>query len=195
MPVAIFCTIVVAFVFIRMSLSYTDRRAERCYATDRTPAASIRSFRHLSKGLFVANMVIAITSYWLDSPLLLQAITVTASMKTSGAILVLLGYIGLSQTFKNLGEHYSPMFDAFLPKAIVMTGVYRYIRHPVYLFNLFVSFGLAISSGSLLVLVSALIGFGFILRSIHIEEHYLQASFPEYSVYMQRSWRLVPFFY
>jgi len=68
-------------------------------------------------------------------------------LQLSGALLVLTGYILLQQSFKTLGNNYSPLFDAYLPEQLVTTGHYQQIRHPVYLYNLFVSFGLALSSG------------------------------------------------
>ena len=140
-------------------------------------------------------MLITLLSYWIESRYLLPIFHDSSFLKVTGALLVLAGYIGLAYAFKLLGEHYSPLFDAYLPASLVRTGVYRHIRHPIYLFNLFVSFGLTISSGSALVLVSATIGLLFVLRAIAMEEACLKAHFPEYADYMERSWRLLPLLY
>lgn len=195
MLTALFCTVVVGFVFLRMSISYTRRRTDRRYAEGKNAAPSIRSFRHLSKLLFTVSMVLTLASYWIDGRYLLPLFSESPWLKTGGAMLVLSGYLGLSHAFRLLGEHYSPMFDAFLPDSLVQTGLYRLVRHPVYLFNLFVSFGLAISSASGIVLISATIGLLFVLRAISMEEAYLERHFPDYADYMKRSWRLVPYVY
>lgn len=178
-----------------MSLSYTQKRANKRYAEGKSAAPSIRSFRNLSKLLFVVSMTLTLMGYWIESTLFLPLLDTSSMLKITGVMLVLAGYIGLTHAFNLLGEHYSPLFDAFLPESLVMTGIYRHIRHPVYLFNLFVSFGLAVSSVSAVVLACALVGLLFVLKAIAMEEKYLIAHFPEYSDYMKQSWRLLPLLY
>ena len=103
--------------------------------------------------------------------------------------------MNLNRAFNNLGDNYSPLFDAHLPSSLITTGAYRFIRHPVYLFNLFVSFGLAVASGSGIVAINAIIGLFFILKTISIEETYLKSHFENYLAYSKTSWRLLPFIY
>ena len=56
----------------------------------------------------------------------------------------------MSVSFQRLADNYSPLFDAYKPFNLVNTGVYATIRHPIYAFNLCVSFGLALSSGEII---------------------------------------------
>ena len=198
MLITLLCSLIVGTVFIIMSFSYTHKRADRKFATNKQSAPSISSFRNLSKVLFVSSMLLTLLSYWSDSTWLLQAKTIPPLqniMQLFGASMVLLGYLKLRKSFADLGDNYSPLFDACLPFKLITTGNYAKVRHPIYLYNLFVSFGLAVSSMSVLVLINALIGLGFILKTIQIEEHYLSHNFPEYDRYKQRSWRLIPYVY
>ncbi len=188
------CTAIVSVVFIGMSFGYTQKRAGRKYAEGRTPAPSIRSFKFLSKVLFLFSMMLTLLSYWISSPLLWRLYE-SSWLQILGALLVLIGYVLLRSVLKVLGSNYSPLFDAFLPKQIITTGHYQNIRHPIYLYNLFVSFGLALSSGLLWVLISTLIGFTFVMRAISIEEKYLQSHFPAYTSYMNKSWKILPCIY
>jgi len=85
------------------------------------------------------------------------------------------------------------MFDAYMPFELVRSGIYSYIRHPIYTFNLCVSFGLALSSGIILVAIAASIGFAFVLRSTFLEEEYLSIEYEEYTAYRAKTWRFIPF--
>jgi len=187
-------TVIIFFVFAKMSFSYTQKRANKHYAKDKKPAPSIPVFNAISKIMFVTSMLLTVTSYWFTSTLYLTLYQ-HPIIQFIAVLLVLFGYLNLNNAFNKLGNNYSPSFDAYLPSKLITTGSYRVIRHPIYLFNLFVSFGLAVSSGSALVFVIAIVGLLFIIRIITIEEESLRKHFIDYQTYSKKSWRLVPFFY
>ena len=139
-------------------------------------------------------MVLTLLGFWFESPLFLTLYENTA-MQIAGSLFVLVGFINLQLTFNHLGRHYSPSFDDYIPSELVTYGHYRFIRHPIYLFNLFVSFGLAAASGSTFVMANAAIGLFFILKIITMEEACLRLHFPNYQVYAKETWRLLPFCY
>jgi len=142
--------------------------------------------------MFISSMILTLSGFWVDAWFLVTLYE-NAGMQLGGSLLVLFGFVNLKTAFRHLGRNYSPSFDAYLPSELVTSGPYRFIRHPVYLFNLCVSFGLAIASGSLLVMFNALVGLLFVLKIIAIEEASLRQHFPGYAVYTQNSWRLIPF--
>ena len=191
---AIVSTVIVCFVFLGMSIGYTQKRAQKRYAAGKEKAPSITIFTTLSKILFVSGMLLTLVSYWLDIPRFLLFHDSNTS-RIIGVLFVLSGYIGLQYAFVKLDKNYSPLFDAYKPFSLTTSGIYRHIRHPIYLFNLFVSFGLALSSGVYLVLLTALIGFGFVLKAALIEEKYLKQQFSEYDAYCLRTWRLIPYIF
>ena len=190
--IAVIATIIVCFVFIKMSVGYTQKRAQQRYAENKQKAPSIHGFTHLSKILFVSAMLLTTVSYWWDFPPTLLFHD-SALLRLSGALWVLCGYIGLNHAFAALGNNYSPLFDAYRPFDLTKDGAYRYIRHPIYLFNLFVSFGLALSSGLIVVVFIALIGAVFVIKALLMEERYLKVQFAEYDAYCVGTWRLIPF--
>ena len=194
LAVAVIGTLVVSFVLFRMSFSYTKKRAHRRYADGKQQVPSVSSFKILSKVLFMTSMLLTLSSFWVSSNLLLTLHN-QPSIQLIGIALILFGYINLSRAFNHLGDNYSPLFDAHSPSSLITTGAYRYIRHPIYLFNLCVSFGLAIASGSGIVAMNATIGLFFILKTISIEEDYLTDHFKDYHAYSKSSWRLIPFLY
>lgn len=191
--ITVICTFLVTSVFLKMSFSYTQKRANNKFAKGKQAAPSLTSFRTLSKVLFVSSMLLTLVSYWLSFPWLLSI--ENSFLQLFGVAMILFGYINLDRAFSNLGHNYSPLFDAYIPFELITSGSYQHIRHPIYLYNLLISFGLAVSSSSLLVLINAVIGLFFVLKAIQIEELYLAKHFPYYKSYSRNSWRLIPYLY
>ncbi len=181
-------------MLLKMSLSYTKKRANRAYTKKKQPAPSVPFFKHLSKILFVSSMLLTLLSFWIKPDFLLSFHN-NLLLQSLGTLIVLIGFLLLQKSFSQLGENYSPLFDAHKPFTITTHGIYKLIRHPIYLFNLFVSFGLAVASGSFIVLTNASIGLGFVLYAIHLEEKHLTGAFPEYQEYKKGTWRFFPFIF
>ena len=158
--------------FVKMISRYGKLRKGRVYSQEKDKAPDLSSFKTLSKVLFLFSMLFTVSTYWF---------TFSKGQwhqdffySVIGLLIVVLGVWNLAQAFKDLGNNYSPLFDAFYPKEIISSGAYEKIRHPIYAYNLYVSFGLALSSGSYWVLASACIGASFVIRSMFLEEAYLR---------------------
>lgn len=82
-----------------------------------------------------------------------------------------------------------PKDDGKLSKS----GLYRYVRHPMYTSVLLFALGLALKSGNAIkyILVAALYLL-FYLKSAY-EEKYLLMKYPEYSEYSAKIPRFIPF--
>jgi protein-S-isoprenylcysteine O-methyltransferase Ste14 len=77
---------------------------------------------------------------------------------------------------------------------LVETGLYRYIRHPGYLGQLLIFFGIALSLSNwvsvLLMLLPVICGYWYRIR---VEERFMQEQMGEtYRAYQQRTARLFP---
>jgi protein-S-isoprenylcysteine O-methyltransferase Ste14 len=186
------CTLVVVYTFLSMTFGYGSLRKGKRYGLNREKAPSLTFFNLVSKVLFIFGCLMSICSFWSESSLLVKIHSIK-ELTAIGLFFVIVGRWNLKRSFKSIGRNYSPLFDAYLPHEIVTTGSYQTIRHPIYLYNLFVSFGLAFASGSLLVFVSASFGLAVILKTIHIEEDYLSARFPEtFNLYKKNTWKMIP---
>jgi protein-S-isoprenylcysteine O-methyltransferase Ste14 len=84
------------------------------------------------------------------------------------------------------------------PKAhghLVTSGPYRWVRHPMYGSVLLLAAG---ASAWLLNLTGAVLWLallGVLIAKAHLEELWLVQRYPEYALYRQRTWRLVPWIY
>lgn len=96
---------------------------------------------------------------------------------------------------RDMGEALSPFTEPRQGAALVTRGIYRVLRHPMYLSQGLVAFGAPLTLGSRRTLalstLAALVLFVRVLR----EEEALARTFPEYSRYAARTKRLVPFLY
>ena len=77
-------------------------------------------------------------------------------------------------------------------RALITTGPYRRIRHPLYAAEGVASIGLMLQFVEPWSAAITLSGFGCQILRMHYEEQVLGAAFPEYSPYKARTDRLVP---
>jgi protein-S-isoprenylcysteine O-methyltransferase Ste14 len=79
---------------------------------------------------------------------------------------------------------------------VVTNGLYRHIRHPLYLGEIIRNAGFALAMSSLYGLIPIIMGNALLLFRIHIEERMLVEEFgAEYKEYISRTKKLVPYVY
>jgi protein-S-isoprenylcysteine O-methyltransferase Ste14 len=79
--------------------------------------------------------------------------------------------------------------------ALVVTGPYRIVRHPMYAGAILMAFGWAIVSRGWLTFGYAAILFAFFDLKTRREERWLCEKFPGYAGYRERVRKLIPFIY
>src|ERR1700704_2288333 len=77
-------------------------------------------------------------------------------------------------------------------RALILTGPYRRIRHPLYAAEGIASIGLMLQFAEPWSAAITLIGFACQILRMHYEEQVLGATFAEYAPYKARTYRLVP---
>lgn len=79
-------------------------------------------------------------------------------------------------------------------QAVVSTGPYAYVRHPMYAAALFYLIGTALLLGSFYGLLAALLLVGLIAIRAVLEERTLVAELPGYEAYLRKvRYRLIPY--
>jgi protein-S-isoprenylcysteine O-methyltransferase Ste14 len=107
-------------------------------------------------------------------------------------LLLLVGSTTAILVVVDLGRSLSIMPEA---RKLVTSGLYRRIRHPLYLAEEIAIIGFYLQFRSWLTLPILLIHFYFQIRRMDWEEGILSTAFPEYAGYKQRTYRLLPRLY
>jgi len=112
-----------------------------------------------------------------------QIIQVTPFSYFVGFLIIIIAFIILLVAIKDLGRNLSPFPRPINNSNLVTSGIYRYMRHPMYYSLIFISFGIFITKLSIYYLF-LLISLGLIIKfKISLEEQYLNNKFKNYLLY------------
>lgn len=114
------------------------------------------------------------------------------SQEVISTALTLIGSVGAVVALKQLGRSFSLMAET---RQLVTSGLYRSIRHPLYLAEEIAIAGVVMQFASVWTVLLFAVQIAFQLRRMHNEELVLAESFPEYVVYRQTTARLIPGIY
>ena len=120
-----------------------------------------------------------------EEPTPLKIIGITLYL--SGLVTAVIGRLHLGKNWVDLEDY------RVLPgQSLVEYGIYRYIRHPIYMGDVLLLLGLELSLNSWLVLGVPILFF-IVLRQTSIEEALLSRSLPGYDAYCAKTKRFIPF--
>jgi protein-S-isoprenylcysteine O-methyltransferase len=153
---------------------------------------SVHSFKNLYRLLQIVSYPLFYASFFTDSLLVLKLYSPSPAVQIIGVVIAFIGQLIFVDAKLKLGENFSPCHDAYIPAFIVMKGIYRYIRHPLYLSNLLMLSGAFIASASLPLLLCIIIIIPYYAKSIRLEEENILAYFPLYQEYRQKTGMLLP---
>ena len=183
--------IVLLFVFIISSISLYLYDNDNSYNKKPKNKFSLSIFKIISKLIHVTTIIIVCDSILIDNFLGLEFHDN-----------LLFTYIGISistiaisffiSSKITLGKNYSPCYDQRKPKNITSSGLYKYVRHPIYSSNILLLIGTFMISGSYLMLVNIFILSFFYTISAYREEKYLITNFNYYNGYSKKTGMFLP---
>jgi protein-S-isoprenylcysteine O-methyltransferase Ste14 len=159
-------------------------RAPRHLVANAADLAMVR--RH--HAAFYALLLAAPLEWWLRG-------RPSALAQIAGAGLTFAGIFGYRSAGRGLGDQLSPLVAPCEPAALVERGPYRRIRHPMYLAELAIAFGVPILLGAEATLAVSALFTVLVLHRIEVEERLLTARLPGYPAYAARTSRLIPHVY
>ncbi len=110
----------------------------------------------------------------------------------SGVALALAGIAIRVVCHFQLGARFSPYVELADEHHLMQTGLYRHLRHPMYLGTLLIAAGLPLLMGSVWAAGCAVLVVVGLLVRISKEEQLLRQHLPGYNEYAIRTWRLIP---
>ena len=112
-----------------------------------------------------------------------QIIQVSNLSYLVGFFIIIMAFIILLISIKDLGRNLSPFPRPIKNSNLVTTGIYRFTRHPMYYSLIFISIGVFIIKLSIYYLFLT-ISLAFIIKfKIALEEKYLMNKFKNYLLY------------
>lgn len=119
-----------------------------------------------------------------------------ATLSPVGLVLVGVGLVFLLVSPLTLRGNYSSTLVIRKDHELVVSGIYRVVRHPIYLGAILVTLGMPISTASWIALPPMLLLIPLVVYRMGVEERLLLEEFgDDYRAYMERTKRLVPFLY
>ena len=109
-----------------------------------------------------------------------------------GLLLGILGFVILAWGKAQLGQHFSPCYKARVPTGLVDTGLYGWVRHPLYSAAMLGLLGVCLFTSSLVLIATAIIVVFTMRRCAMAEEEALSGTFPAYKAYMHSTGRFFP---
>jgi|SRR5688572_14139974 len=107
-------------------------------------------------------------------------------------IIVIIGIVVVAVAMIQLGPGLTPMPVPKSTGRLVTSGVYRFVRHPLYSGLLLILAGITLYSMNIpRAIVTGLLFFLFHFKSKY-EEQLLLQRYPDYENYQKRTWRFLP---
>lgn len=107
-------------------------------------------------------------------------------------VLIILGVIVALAAGRRLGRSLTPLPIPRAEGQLVTTGVFRYIRHPIYSGLLVIGAGLTVWGGSWVHILALGLLWLVLNTKAHFEEKLLSERYPDYSAYRAVTGRFVP---
>jgi len=141
-------------------------------------------------GILSIPMLLWFLTPWID----FAHVPLLEPLRWAGALLMALGVWFFARTHAALAQNWAPLLEVREGNALVTTGPYRLIRHPMYSAALLIAIGTCVLSANWLVAAGTLLGPLVVLAGrLRDEEQMMVDAFgDEYREYMQRTGRLLP---
>ena len=126
--------------------------------------------------------------------LTISLISPSVLLSVASVILVIVGLVIALVARRTLAGNWSKDVDVKVDHELITTGIYRYVRHPIYTGVLLMGLGSVLMIGTTNVLLVFLAMLGFFWFKARQEEKLLTKHFPkEYPAYKNHTKALIPF--
>ena len=183
--------LILLYIYIISTISFYFYHSDKSYIGKKKSKASLKVFSFISEFIHISSVVICINAVLINNFLYFEFHNSVEIMYIGVAFSSISIAIFISSKI-SLGKNYSPCYDQRIPDKIITDGIYRFIRHPIYLSNILLLLGVFIISGSFLIIGNLLILIIFYTISAFREEKYLISKFPNYKNYSKKTGMFVP---
>jgi protein-S-isoprenylcysteine O-methyltransferase Ste14 len=104
-----------------------------------------------------------------------------------GLLVAIVGRVQLGRNWANLED-----YQVLPGQSLIQTGIYKYIRHPIYIGDVLLLLGLELALNSWLVL-GVVVLFLYVILQARKEEKILSNAFPDYANYRKKTKMFIPY--
>jgi len=151
--------------------------------------------RGLDVGLLLVAVLLMSAGHRLPALLCVRFLPPGPWLMAFGAVLTALGLGFAIWARVHLGHNWSGTVTLKDDHALIGTGPYRRVRHPIYSGVLLALAGTVLAVGEWRGVVALAIVFVAVLRRVRVEEQHLRATFPDYDQYRRETAALIPFIF
>lgn len=112
-----------------------------------------------------------------------------------GTLLFALATLVRVRAHLDLGKQFSMFLEENKEQGLVTSGLYAYVRHPLYLANVLLFLACPTFLGVAWPWVITALGIAGIITRIEYEERFLRQTFEGYDAYAKTTWRVIPWIY
>ena len=187
------------FVLLAFLIYYIYMLIEQIYKIEPSEEYQVQRRDILIIGIFLIHPILLILSYYERELLILEFLPFWTDniVKLAAIGLLVIGTLIAFTSRLQLGKYGTTIITIEDDHQLITSGIYKYIRHPIYLgsITLFTSIGIAV--GSLFITSIVFLAWLFMLKErIELEERLLTEKFgEEYLEYKKRTKKLIPFLY
>ena len=109
-----------------------------------------------------------------------------------GAIALIVGAILIFRSLRALRTNFAVSPQPKASSRLITSGIFRFVRHPMYLGFFLLVGGVCLARGSLLHFLPAFFTISSTVILANIEEVYLQRKFDKYQFYAEKTGKFVP---
>ena len=181
----------------------------QAYSTQLALSVGVKGFGGIFAGLQVVLFIVRklpiskLRSWWprilavigansLLPFLMIPVSTPTGSINILSSVLMIGGITGSILVLSQLGRSFSITPQA---RGLVVSGPYRVVRHPLYLSEQFITFGMMLQYRQPWALIVCAVSVALQFPRIHYEEKVLSETFSAYPAYAGKTARLIPGIY
>jgi protein-S-isoprenylcysteine O-methyltransferase Ste14 len=128
---------------------------------------------------------------------MIGVIEFTLFAKCIGILLMLFGLLIRIISMKQLGKYYSTLLFTNNDHRMIKNGMYKHIRHPIYLGDLILYFGYCVALSNYFIFSFIMVAFicAYLVRIKQEERMMLRDFGDEYSEYCKSSKKIIPFIF
>jgi protein-S-isoprenylcysteine O-methyltransferase Ste14 len=152
-------------------------------------------FKKTDKGLLSIMIPFYLSIYLAPLENVLMQYKLLSILIITGFLILLIGVLLRISSLLTLKHNFSLVIESENTDSLIVTGLYKYIRHPLYLAVLLISFSGCIIFSCIITWIFVILTLIGIVKRIKKEEDFLILKYIEYREYMKKTFKLIPFVY